>query len=270
MPACTLHFPEWQTGGTQFFVGLLGLLAALACAPAAGHACEGRDDALGTSRVLHVDMSRPRVGRKQFTETLTLEPREVVLTFDDGPLPSTTGKILDALKAECTRATFFMVGRMAAASPALAKRIHAEGHTVAYHSFSHPMMTRQNPDKAMADIERGIAAVDAAAYGAADKHPRPVFFRFPWFASTPVLLERVAAREMVVFGADLWASDWNRMSPDAELHQVMGRLAASGGGILLMHDTKHSTAAMLPALLRQLKAKGFRVVHVVPQEQATP
>ena len=270
MPACTLHFPRWQTGSAQFFVGILVSLTALTCASTASRACEGRYDALGTSRILHVDMSRPRVGRKHFPETLELKDREVVLTFDDGPLPATTGKILDVLKAECVRVTFFMVGQMAATSPAVAKRIHAEGHTVAYHSFSHPMLTRQRPDRAMADIERGIAAVDAATYGASGKHPQPVFFRFPWFASSPALLERAAARGMVVFGADLWASDWNRMTPEVELRQVMGRLAATGGGILLMHDTKRSTAAMLPALLRQLKARDFRVVHVVPKEPATP
>jgi peptidoglycan-N-acetylglucosamine deacetylase len=270
MPACTLHFSRWQTGSAQFFVGIAVSLAMLSSAPAEGGLCAGRDDALGTSRILHVDMSRPRVGHKQFPDTLALKDKEVVLTFDDGPFPPTTGKILDALKAECVRATFFMVGRMAAASPAVAKRIHAEGHTVAYHSLSHPMLTRLHPDKAMAEIERGIAAVDTAAYGASDKHPQPAFFRFPWFASSPALLERVAARGMVVFGADLWASDWNRMTPDAELHQVMGRLAASGGGILLMHDTKRSTAAMLPALLRQLKARDFQVVHTVPKELETP
>jgi peptidoglycan/xylan/chitin deacetylase (PgdA/CDA1 family) len=270
MPACTLHFSRWQTGSAQFFVGIAVSLATLTCAPAASSACADRDDALGTSRVLHVDMSRPRVGHKHFPDTLALKDKEVVLTFDDGPFPPTTGKILDALKAECVRATFFMVGRMAAASPAMAKRIHAEGHTVAYHSFSHPLLTRLHPDKAMAEIERGIAAVDAAAYGAPGKHPQPAFFRFPGFASSPALLERVAAREMVVFGADLWASDWNRMTSDAELRQVMGRLAASGGGILLMHDTKRSTAAMLPALLRQLKARDFRVVHTVPKGQETP
>jgi peptidoglycan/xylan/chitin deacetylase (PgdA/CDA1 family) len=270
MSAFTLHFPGWQTQGKQICASVAISLAAIICAPAPAHTCAGRADALGTSRILQVDMSRPRVGHKHFPETLALKDREVVLTFDDGPLPPTTGKVLDALKAECVRATFFMVGRMAAASPGLAKRIHAEGHTVAYHTFSHPLLTRLRPDKAMAEIDRGVAAVDTAVYGAPDKHPRPEFFRFPGFASSPALLERVAARGMVVFGADLWASDWNRMTPEAELRQVMGRLAASGGGILLLHDTKRSTAAMLPALLRQLKARDFQVVHAVPKEAGTP
>jgi peptidoglycan/xylan/chitin deacetylase (PgdA/CDA1 family) len=241
----------------------------LSCTPAMAD-CIGRDDALGTSRILAVDMHTPRVGHKHFPDTLPLKEKEVVLTFDDGPFPPTTSKILDALKAECVHATFFMVGRMAAAFPALAKRIAAEGHTIAYHSYNHPLLTRLRPDKAMAQIDRGIDAVDAAAFGASGEPPRPVFFRFPGFASSPALLERVAERNMVVFGADLWLSDWNQMTPEQELRQVTARLSASGGGILLMHDTKRATAAMLPVLLRQLKARGFQVVHAVPAVPGRP
>lgn len=68
----------------------------------------------------------------------------------------------------------------------------------------------------------------------------------------------------MVFGADLWASDWNPMSPDQELNVVLDRLEAARGGIVLFHDTKRQTAAMLPAFLRSLKAHGYRIVHVVP------
>jgi peptidoglycan/xylan/chitin deacetylase (PgdA/CDA1 family) len=237
--------------------------------PAAAADCTGKEDALGTSRVLSVDMATPRVGRKHFSQTLSLKDKEVVLTFDDGPFPPTTTKILDALKAECVHATFFMVGRMAAASPALAKRIREDGHTIAYHTFRHPLLTRMNPVKAMAEIDHGIATVDAAAYGESAKPLRPAFFRFPGLASSPALLTQVAARDVVVFGADLWVSDWNRMTPSQELHQAKARLTASGGGILLMHDTKRGTAAMLPALLRWMKGHGFRIVHVVPAASAT-
>ena len=85
----------------------------------------------------------------------------------------------------------------------------------------------------------------------------------PGFASTPALLDRLAARQIVVFGADLWASDWNPMTPGQELSLVLGRLEATHGGIVLFHDTKQQTAAMLPAFLRSLKAGGYRIVHVV-------
>ncbi|MGZ3411571.1 MAG: polysaccharide deacetylase family protein [Xanthobacteraceae bacterium] len=230
--------------------------------------CDGRDDALRTSRTLTVDEATPRIGRREFPTTLPLHDKEVVLTFDDGPWPPTTARILDVLKRECVHATFFMVGEMATKAPALARRIHAEGHTVAYHSDTHPLLSRMRPAAAMAEIDRGIAAVEKAAYGSAGETPRTPFFRFPGFASTPELLDLLAERRMIVFGADLWASDWNRMSPDQELRLVMSRLVANGGGILLLHDTKRATAAMLPALLRQMKKRGFKIVHVVPAEAA--
>ena len=236
--------------------------------PAAGQvataACPGNADALATSRVIAVDAATtPRVGRKHFPATLPLREREVVLTFDDGPWPGTTAAVLDALKHECVRATFFLLGQNAMAHPEPARRALAEGHTVAHHSFQHPLLDHMSEAAATAEIDHGFAAVDAALYGRAGKQPRTPFFRFPGFASTPALLDRLNGRGIVVFGADLWASDWNPMTPDAELNLVLGRLDASRGGIILFHDTKRQTAAMLPAFLRSLKARGYRIVHVV-------
>jgi peptidoglycan/xylan/chitin deacetylase (PgdA/CDA1 family) len=240
---------------------VIRFLLVLACGlPVAAHAadaCPGNADALGTERVLSVSAAAaPRVGRKQFPATL--------LTFDDGPWPGPTAKVLDALKHECVRATFFLLGRNAAANPALARRELAEGHTIGHHTFAHPLLSHMSLAAADAEIDRGIAAVERAVYGEAGTKPRTPFFRFPGFAASPALLDRMAARGLVVFGADLWASDWNPMSPVQELQLVLQRLGAAGGGIVLFHDTKSQTAAMLPAFLRALKAKGYRVVHVVP------
>ena len=227
--------------------------------------CVGNPDALGIERVLAVSAATsPRVGRKQFPTTLPLAPKEVVLTFDDGPWHGPTAKVLDALKHECVHATFFLLGRNAAAAPALAKRELAEGHTIAYHSFSHPLLSRMSLAAADAEIDRGIAAVEHAVYGDVGAEPRTPFFRFPGFASSPALLERMQARGLVVFGADFWASDWNRMSPAQELTLTLARLEAARGGIVLFHDTKSQTAAMLPAFLRALKSRGYKVVHLVP------
>ena len=244
-------------------------LLAFACAalPALARAepCPGNPDALGTERVLAVSAAAtPRVGRKQFPTTLALAPKEVVLTCDDGPWPGPTAKVLDALKHECVHAVFFLLGRNAAAAPALAKRELAEGHTIAHHSFSHPLLGHMSLAAAEAEIDRGIAAVERAAYGDGSAKPRTPFFRFPGFVSSPALLARMQARGIVVFGADLWASDWNPMSPAQELQLTLARLDAARGGIVLFHDTKAQTAAMLPAFLRALKARGYKVVHVIP------
>lgn len=244
-----------------------GILLALAMSMpvAAAPACEGNADALGTTRILEVPAGQ-RVGLKSFPQTLPLAEKEVVLTFDDGPWPTTTAAILDALKAECVRATFFLIGENARARPALVKREMAEGHTVAHHSMTHPAATlaKLPHAEAVAEIDRGIAADDMAAYGSAAGAPRVPFFRFPGFASTPALLDDLSRRGISVFGADLWASDWNRMEPAQQLELVLGRLEAAGRGIILFHDTKAQTAAMIPGFLRALKMRGYKVVHIVP------
>jgi peptidoglycan/xylan/chitin deacetylase (PgdA/CDA1 family) len=248
------------------FQSILGfaLLAAASCGATAAP-CPGNADALGTERVLAVSAATtPRVGRKHFPTTLPLARKEVVLTFDDGPWPGTTDRVLDALRNECVKASFFLVGRNAVDHPNLVRREAAEGHTVAHHTFSHPLLAKLSLAAAEAEIDRGIAAVETAATGRTGPAPATPFFRFPGFASSPALLDRLAQRGIVVFGADLWASDWNPMSPGDELALVLSRLNAAGGGIVLFHDTKQQTAAMLPAFLRELKRQGYRVVHVVP------
>ena len=162
-----------------------GMLSAL---PATAQTCPGNPDALGTARVLKVNVATtPRVGHKQFPTTLPLAAKEVVLTFDDGPWPGTTPKVLDALKRECVHATFFLLGRNAEEAPALVRRELADGHTIAYHTFSHPLLDRMSLAAADAEVDRGVAAVDHAAYGdetAANQHPakpHTPFFRFPGF-----------------------------------------------------------------------------------------
>jgi peptidoglycan/xylan/chitin deacetylase (PgdA/CDA1 family) len=248
-------------------IRIISIVTAAALVPmaAAAEPCPGHPDALGTERVLAVDANTtPRVGRKSFPDTLPLQRKELVLTFDDGPWPGTTPKVLDALKNECARATFFLLGRNVAANPAIARRELAEGHSLGHHTFSHPLLNHMTPAKAEAEIDRGIAADELALYGQRRNEPSTPFFRFPGFASNSALLDRLQARHIVVFGADVWASDWLPMSSTQELQLILARIERIGSGIVLFHDTKAQTAAMLPAFLRELKRRGFRIVHVVP------
>ena len=111
------------------------VLLAAASLPGWSAPCPGNPDALGTARVIAVHPTLyPRVGRKHFPQTLPLGPKEVVLTFDDGPMPRTTEWVLETLSQECVKATFFMIGRNAAANPAIARRIAARGHTIGTHT----------------------------------------------------------------------------------------------------------------------------------------
>lgn len=243
-------------------IALVFLVAWTAAAQAAG--CP-RPGTTGTSRILTVDpAATPRVGLKSFPQTLPLGDREVVLTFDDGPWPATTSKVLAALAQECVRATFFLIGKPASEHPALVRRIAAEGHTIGHHTWTHHNLKYMSPADADGEIDKGIAADEKALHGVATTTPSTPFFRFPYFESTPRLLDRLQARGIAVFGADLWASDWEPMTAQVQLKLLTDRLAIAGKGIILLHDPKAQTAAMMPAFLRYLRDNHYRVVHLVP------
>jgi peptidoglycan/xylan/chitin deacetylase (PgdA/CDA1 family) len=235
----------------------LVLLALSAAAPATAAPCS--PDALGTARTLAVNTAGgPAFGRKHYPATLPLADREVVLTFDDGPAPGSTASILDALARECVKATFFVIGRNAAGLPTIAARAAREGHTLANHTWSHPWtIDRLSYERGLAEIDHGAAAIRTASGGSLAP-----FMRFPGFVETPELRAELARRNIATFGADLWASDWNPMTPDQQLALVLARLERARKGIILFHDSKAQTAAMLPAFLRELKRRGYRVVHV--------
>ncbi|WP_407169950.1 polysaccharide deacetylase family protein [Bradyrhizobium sp. ORS 111] len=260
--------------GPRLLPNILAILVAIAVAPVVLAAPARADcpnkDALGTSRVLEVDPATyPRVGLKSFPQTLPLEDHEIVLTFDDGPTPGLTDKVLAALSAECVHATFFMVGRGAADHPELVRKIARLGHTIGYHTWDHPHLNKLAPDAAEANIDSGISAVEKALHGTSSTTPTTPFFRFPYFESTPHLLDRLEKRGIAVFGADFWASDWNKMTPEEELKLLTGRLETVRKGILLLHDPRQQTADMLPAFLRYLREHNYRVVHIVPTAAKT-
>jgi peptidoglycan/xylan/chitin deacetylase (PgdA/CDA1 family) len=226
--------------------------------------CPGHPGALGTSRVLALDPAQyPRVGHMQYPDTLPLNDKEVVLTFDDGPLPRYSNEILDILASQCVKATYFMVGEMARAYPAVVRRVYEEGHTIGTHSEDHPTRFGQLPvEKIRHEIDWGISDVSAALGGARYLAP---FFRIPGLARSDVLESELAARGLTVFSSDTVADDWHRhIKPNQIIALAMRRLEALGKGILLLHDIHPATAAALPGLLEQLKDNGFHIVQVVP------
>jgi peptidoglycan/xylan/chitin deacetylase (PgdA/CDA1 family) len=226
--------------------------------------CPGHPGALGTSRVLALDPAQyPRVGHIQYPDTLPLNDKEVVLTFDDGPVPPYSNEILDILASQCVKATYFMVGEMARAYPAVVRRVYEEGHTIGTHSEDHPLRFGQLPvEKIRHEIDWGISDVGAALGGVRYLAP---FFRIPGLARSDVLESELAVRGLVVFSSDTDADDWHRhIKPDQIIALAMRRLEALGKGILLLHDIHPATAAALPGLLEQLKDNGFHIVQVVP------
>jgi peptidoglycan-N-acetylglucosamine deacetylase len=238
--------------------------ALLAAGGAAAAECPGNPDALGTSRTIVVDpVEHPRLGGMQYRESLPLADHEVVLTFDDGPLPPRTNHVLDTLASECVKATFFLVGRMATTYPDVVHKIEAAGHTIGTHSQTHPLRLHKMPlIRAEREINEGIASLTSVL----GEPPAP-FFRIPGLARSNAIDQYLGSQKLMTWSVDAAADDWMKISPAQVYSRALQGIEANGRGILLLHDIQAKTVEALPDLLRELKRRGYHIVHVVP---ATP
>jgi peptidoglycan/xylan/chitin deacetylase (PgdA/CDA1 family) len=231
--------------------------------------CSGNPNAIGTSRTIVVDpREHRRIGVMSYSETLPLVDKEVVLTFDDGPLPPYTNKILDILAAQCVKATYFIVGVMARKNPELVRRVYDHGHTVGTHSMSHPILFRRlGLDEAKQQVDGGVAATAAALGDATRLAP---FFRFPGFGKSDPVEAYLMSQGLMIWGADMPADDWRKIGGREVAKRAIQRLEAKGKGVLLLHDIHQRTVDALPIILSELKQRGFRIVHVVPATADRP
>ena len=229
--------------------------------------CPKESDALGTSRTIVVDpKEHTRVGTMQYAETLPLADHEIVLTFDDGPSPRYTDRVLAILAAECVKATFFMVGEMAQTFPAEAKKVSAEGHTVGTHSFRNPFtFNKMSQVEAGAEIDKGI---DAVASSLGDRGEVAPFFRVPGFLTSKNTEAAAASRGLMTWSADIIADDWKRISGAEVAKRAISGIEAEGRGILILHDIHERTVEALPTILTELKLRGFKIIQIVPATAA--
>lgn len=197
---------------------------------------------------------------------IRLKHRELVLTFDDGPLAQFTEDILTILDEASVQATFLMVGAPARENPALVRMVAEKGHTIGSHTEHHVNLKRVDPISAKAEIDKGMDSV-AAPLQSSQYRAAP-FFRFPYLADTPLLREELAKRNIVVLDVDINIGDDGDLSPHQLHRQAIRRIVRRGSGVVLMHDIHARTVAMLPNLLADLKARGFTIVHLV--SAATP
>lgn len=221
-------------------------------------------DALGVSRMVVIDTTGgPGFGFLQYKQFDFLTDKEVVLTFDDGPWP-TTPAVLKALADECTKAIFFPVGKHTSYHPEILKQVFAAGHTVGSHTWSHSHLDSKKLTEAQVreEIEKGFSAVKMALGTA----PAP-FFRFPALAHTQAALTYLGSRNIAMFSVDVDSNDFKSTGPDQVINNVMTKLDKQGKGVILMHDLQKHTAIALPALLRRLKAGGYKVVQMRAKEQ---
>ena len=202
----------------------------------------------------------------QYAETLPLEDHEVVLSFDDGPLPHNSNKVLEILASECVKANFFLIGQMARTFPDGVRKLRDAGHTIGTHTQTHPLsMNRMPIERAKAEIDDGIASVKAALGG--DAGAVAPFFRIPGLLRAEDVEDYLATQGIQTWSADFPADDWKHISSSRVYELAMQRIEAKGRGILLLHDIQARTVAALPRILHELKVRGYRIVHVVP---ATP
>ncbi|MFM9942595.1 MAG: polysaccharide deacetylase family protein [Hyphomicrobiaceae bacterium] len=237
----------------------VALLYATGVVPAA--ACTHSGRGLGVARIVEVDATGgPVFGliTKQRKENRFLGPKEAVLTFDDGPLPGVTRSILDTLDQFCTKATFFSVGRMAVAYPESIRDILKRGHTLGTHTWSHPMsLPRLSQKQARDQIESGFAAVSLAA-----GQPIAPFFRFPGLNDSSALVQHLSQRNIATFTVDVVSNDSYIADTQRLIDRTLAQLEEHQGGIMLFHDIKHQTARALPAILSEMKRRGYTIVHM--------
>jgi peptidoglycan-N-acetylglucosamine deacetylase len=240
----------------------LALIATALVAPTSSASSRCADpQLLGTSRTLAVNPRlSPKIGRAQFSQSLPLKKREVVLTFDNGPSFPYTEMILQALAAECVKATFFALGAHVAADPDQIRRVALEGHTIGTRTFDHVSLAKIPLSEAKQQIDQGIDAVNVALQG---DHQRTPFFRAPMLQLSPQAERYVLSRGMNVWSMDVDAKDWRDSSDNQIVDEIMKGLEKAGRGIVVMQDIQPETARALPTLLARLKHRKFRVVHVV-------
>lgn len=231
--------------------------------------CPGNPDAIGTSRTIVVDpREHPRIGSFQYPETLPLKDKEVVLTLDDAPRPA-SAPALDVLAAHCVKATYFIIGKHARDYPDILKKIHAAGHTIGTHSQTHPLtFNRMTAARAEKQIDDGIASVRAVLGDDAEIAP---FFRVPGLLRGDNVESVAAQRGLMIWSTDVMSHDWKRrITVDGIVRRTIDRLDAKGKGILLLHDIHPRTVEALPLILRELKQRGYSIVHVQPATDARP
>ena len=198
-------------------------------------------------------------------ETIYFVPvreKVIALTFDDGPNDPYTGLILDALKRQQVKATFFLIGANVERYPETARRIKAEGHFVGNHTYRHSRFDQSDAPAIAKDIADGRRAIETVT------GVTPTWFRPPYGINGPGMEEVCRAQGMAIAGWSADANDWNPHPVEELVDRIVSQ--ATPGDIILMHDgweTNHgadrrNTAAAVPLILEKLKAQGFRFVTV--------
>jgi len=179
----------------------------------------------------------------------------VALTFDDGPWPVSTQRIVRTLQRYNVRATFFMVGGSATRRPAVARQVAAAGMLIGSHSFSHKELNALPRSAVNREVTLGAQRVGQAT------HQKQLWFRSPYGLTDGDVLKAARANKLRIVGWTIDSRDWTRPGTKAIVRNVVTR--ARPGSIILMHDgggNRAQTAAALPFIIKQLEKRGYRFV----------
>jgi peptidoglycan/xylan/chitin deacetylase (PgdA/CDA1 family) len=197
----------------------------------------------------------PAAPRKHTYNSCNVESSTVAMTFDDGPHPKLTPKLLDMLKERNIKATFFVIGKCVAEFPDIAKRIVDEGHEIANHSWSHPQLTKLSAPAFASEISQTSDAIEKAT------GIRPVTMRPPYGAINATLTKRL--NDEYGLCVILWSvdpQDWKiRKSDHVSGHIIKNTVP---GSIILAHDIHPSTIDAMPTALDALQSKGYKFLTV--------
>lgn len=193
-----------------------------------------------------------------YSHTLpSLQDHQVVLTFDDGPNPTTTPKVLKILHDRCLSAVFFLIGQNASRYPQIVRSIVNDGHSVGSHSWSHPQPFERLSD-AVADtqIENGLYAVNEATSSA-----KP-WFRYPGFGHNHFTEGMTTHLGLTVWSADIDPRDWAEPGTDVIIERILHQLSSSHKGIIVLHDIHATTVRALPSIIKALQDNNYQIVGV--------
>lgn len=181
--------------------------------------------------------------------------QSIAMTFDDGPHPQLTPKLLDLLKERNIKATFFVIGKNVEAYPEIAKRIVEEGHEIASHTWNHPALNKLSPAKVQQEVESTRLVIEKAT------GVRPRLIRPPYGATNAALNRRLTdefGERVILWSVD--PLDWKHRNQQRVFSQILEKTRP--GDIVLSHDIHPTTVAAMPATLDALREKGFTFVTV--------
>jgi peptidoglycan/xylan/chitin deacetylase (PgdA/CDA1 family) len=209
----------------------------------------GRDDAATCEQFVATEVGQVPTPR------VRPGPTQVALTFDDGPSPAYTRRILDILEEYGVPATFFVIGRSAAENPELLERMAADGHSVQNHTYSHYWLTRY-PDATITDqLARANQVIEELT------GETPNCYRPPFGAVNDRVRSLAADLGLATIMWDVDPWDWKHPGTSAVASHVLSR--TTGGDIVLFHDTAGwSTIGALPAIIQGLRARGLEFVTI--------